>query len=131
MELELVKIADFDDEKQRVAYSEAKAAAKKKGCRLLTPDEYLSQTSISPSHKLWSCVPFWLEGGLLARRFDCYGSVRGVYAFVQPSYRYGSVRGVYAFVQPSYRYGVVGTPIGKAKPHKHEFKCECGATRKR
>ena len=117
MELELVKIADFDDEKQRVAYSEAKAAAKKKGCRLLTPDEYLSQTSISPSHKLWSCVPFWLEGGLLARDYGLIG---------------GDIRRfVYAFVQPSYRYGVVGTPIGKAKPHKHEFKCECGATRKR
>ena len=112
MELELVKIADFDDEKQRVAYSEAKAAAKKKGCRLLTPDEYLSQTSISPSHKLWSCVPFWLEGGLLARGFGYW--------------RYVDANGL-----PSYRFGVVGTPIGKAKPHKHEFKCECGATRKR
>ena len=111
-----MKIADFDDEKQRVAYSEAKAAAKKKGCRLLTPDEYLSQTSISPSHKLWSCVPFWLEGGLLARLFYDYGYC---WRFVVADFR------------PSDRYGVVGTPIGKAKPHKHEFKCECGATRKR
>ena len=115
--MELVKIADFDDEKQRVAYSEAKAAAKKKGCRLLTPDEYLSQTSISPSHKLWSCVPFWLEGGLLARYFYFYGS---------------DGRYVVAGFQPSDRCGVVC--VLDEKPHKHVWKtkkvCGCGAERR-
>ena len=99
--MELVKIAEYDDERQRLAYLEAMKAAKKKGCRLLTVEEWID-SGIKYGHPLYCCSPSWLQktkGGLLARGF--YGP--GGY----------SRRNVYAYVLPSIRFGVVGTPIKK------------------
>jgi len=97
--MELVKIAEYDEEKQRLAYSEAMKAAKKKGCRLLTVEEWID-SGIKYGHPLYCCSPSWLQktkGGLLAR-----GGIGG-------DLRWSVVAGV----QPSVRFGVVGTPIKK------------------
>jgi len=98
--MKLVKIAEYDNESERLTYHEAVKAAKAKGCRLLTLEEW-TDSGIKPGHPLYCCVPSWLKktkGGLLAR----------VYYF-----GYGDRGYVGAYGQPSDRFGVVGTSIIK------------------
>lgn len=58
--MELVKIAEYDDEKQRLTYEQAVKAAKAKGCRLLTAEEWMD-SGIKSGHKLYCCAPTWIQ----------------------------------------------------------------------
>ena len=101
--MKLVKIAEYDNESERLTYPEAVKAAKKKGAELLTVEEWID-SGIQYGHPLYCCTPSWLKktkGGLLAR---------GDSNFI------GNNRwNVYAIDQPSYRFGVVGKLIEKKK----------------
>ena len=105
--MKLVKIAEYDNESERLTYHEAVKAAKAKGCRLLTVEEWID-SGIKPGHPLYCCVPSWLKktkGGLLVAwsSLSCL-TPRG-FSFDR--------RFVYADYQPSSRFGVVGTSIIK------------------
>ena len=106
--MKLVKIAEYDDESQRLTYPEAVKAAKKAGCRLLTVEEWI-HSGIKPKHALWCCSPSWLaktKGGLLARGFNGIDYLIDYYLIR---------RSVYATYRPSDRFGVVGTPIKRVR----------------
>lgn len=116
--LEIVKVKDYDNQGGMLPQDALKALAKR-NLRPFTKAEWKSKEAISDAEMdaLYPYTPVLLQesDGLLARYYDGFG---------------GDGRDVVCYCVPSDRYGVVGTPIGKAKPHKHVFKCECGATRK-
>ena len=100
--MKLVKIAEYDNESERLTYPEAVKAAKKKGAELLTVEEWID-SGIQYGHPLYCCTPSWLKktkGGLLARGGNFDGNYR---------------RDVSADFRPSYRFGVVGKLIEKKK----------------
>ena len=69
--MKLVKIAEYDNESERLTYPEAVKAAKKKGAELLTVEEWID-CGIQYGHPLYCCTPSWLKktkGGLLARGY--------------------------------------------------------------
>ena len=100
--MKLVKIAEYDNESERLTYPEAVKAAKKKGAELLTVEEWID-SGIQYGHPLYCCTPSWLKktkGGLLARGSGYLVNVRW---------------DVDAYFQPSSRFGVVGKLIEKKK----------------
>ena len=100
--MKLVKIAEYDNESERLTYPEAVKAAKKKGAELLTVEEWID-CGIQYGHPLYCCTPSWLKktkDGLLAR------GVNGIL---------GYRRNVDAGILPSLRFGVVGKLIEKKK----------------
>ena len=100
--MKLVKIAEYDNESERLTYPEAVKAAKKKGAELLTVEEWID-SGIQCGHPLYCCTPSWLKktkGGLLARGDYGLGYYR---------------RYVFAGDLPSVRFGVVGKLIEKKK----------------
>ena len=98
-DMKIIKIADYDNEKERLTYDEALKAVEKQGCRLLTTNEYLSMDK-KTFKEYYSAVPTWLaktSSGLLARgNYVLVGYFRRV---------------VVAGDGPSFRFGVLGTPI--------------------
>ena len=99
--MKIIKIADYDNEKERLTYDEALKAVEKQGCRLLTTNEYLSMDK-KTFKEYYSAVPTWLaktSSGLLARGDD--------FLYVG--------RVVDAVNRPSGRFGVLGTPVDKAQ----------------
>ena len=97
--MKLVKIAEYDNESERLTYPEAVKAAKKKGAELLTVEEWID-SGIQYGHPLYCCTPSWLKktkGGLLARGFVGFRGYVG------------------ADFLPSVRFGVVGKLIEKKK----------------
>ena len=111
--MKTINIAEYDDEKQRMTFEEAKKACKAKGGHLPDANEAFQIKTESKYESFWVELP----GGLLARYFSGYGYIR---------------RGVDACDQPSVRYGVVC--VLDEKPHKHVWKtkkvCGCGAERR-
>ena len=110
--MKTINIAEYDDEKQRMTFEEAKKACKAKGGHLPDANEAFQIKTESKYESFWVELP----GGLLARGFG--------------DFIYG--RFVNAVDQPSFRFGVVC--VLDEKPHKHVWKtkkvCGCGAERR-
>lgn len=108
MKLKIIKIADYDDEKQRLTYQEAIKAAKAKGCRLLTVEEALFYITREQNLEFRSAFPFWVYLPKDAIN-KLQPPVRGYFL---------SRRYVYLDVGSDYRLGVLGVPIKNKKELK-------------
>ena len=86
--MNIITIAEYDTESQRMTYDQAKAASKRKGGELLTSEDWLKMPyeEASKYSRYW---PFWLEGGLVARGGDSDDRQRDVGALFGPSLRLG------------------------------------------